>query len=101
MYKVKFGYKFVLYFAFTPLPRSGGEPSLCLCLCIITMATDCFPSKPCLSEKKKLSFTNKIPKEEALNKEVFFHKCYDLGITRHIESIGFLVIDFKIHHKCK
>lgn len=52
-------------------------------------------------KKKKVSFTNKIPKEETLNREVFFHKCYDLGITSHIESIGFLVIDFKIHHKCK
>lgn len=58
------------------------------------------PSKPCLSARF-LSLANKIPKEEALNKEVFFHKCYDLGITSHIESIGFLVIDFKIHHKCK
>lgn len=60
----------------------------------------CVPTKPC-SLKIFLSFTNKIPKEEALNKEVFFQKCYDLGITSHIESIGFLVIDFKIHHKCK
>jgi len=33
--------------------------------------------------------------------QIFFYGCYDFVQAGHIESIGFFVIDFKIHNKCK